>query len=59
MSSTSTLNIDDEWANFLSKNYNDDSSDCEKNNLDADAEEFEIEVSKPINKHSNNKTIKG
>ena len=50
---SSTLNIDDEWANFLSKNYNDDSSDCEKNNLDADAEEFEIEVSKPINKHSN------
>jgi hypothetical protein len=49
---SSTLNIDDEWANFLSKNYNDDSSDCEKNNYDAvadididpDEEEFEIEL---------------
>jgi len=46
---SSTLNIDDEWANFLSKNYNDDSSDCEKNDLDlnADGEEFEIELPKP------------
>jgi TATA-box binding protein (TBP) (component of TFIID and TFIIIB) len=46
---SSTLNIDDEWANFLSKNYNDDSSDCEKNDLDlnADGEEFEIEIPKP------------
>ena len=45
---SSNLNIDDEWANFLSKNYNDDSSDCEKNNsdlnADLDAEEFEIEI---------------
>lgn len=49
---SSTLNIDDEWANFLSKNYNDDSSDCEKNNLnlDSDGEEFEIEVSNTSNK---------
>ena len=31
---SSTLNIDDEWTNFLSKNYNDDSSDCENNNSD-------------------------
>jgi len=47
---TSTSNIDDEWANFLSKTYNDDSSDCEKNNSDVDAdayenaEEFDIEL---------------
>jgi len=49
---SSTLNIDDEWANFLSKNYNDDSSDCDKNDLDlhADEEEFEIEILKPSNK---------
>jgi TATA-box binding protein (TBP) (component of TFIID and TFIIIB) len=46
---SSTLNIDDEWANFLSKNYNDDSSDCDKNDLDLniDGEEFEIELPKP------------
>jgi TATA-box binding protein (TBP) (component of TFIID and TFIIIB) len=46
---SSTLNIDDEWANFLSKNYNDDSSDCDKNDLDlnVDGEEFEIELPKP------------
>ena len=49
---SSTLNIDDEWANFISKNYKDDSSDCENNN--ADTEEFEIEIEKPSsNKHSN------
>ena len=49
---SSTLNIDDEWANFLSKNYNDDSSDCDKNDLDlhADEEEFEIEIPKLSNK---------
>jgi hypothetical protein len=41
---SSTLNIDDEWANFISKNYKDDSSDCENNN--ADTEEFEIEIEK-------------
>jgi hypothetical protein len=35
---SSTLNIDDEWSNFLSKSYNDDSSDssdCENTNSDA------------------------
>ena len=30
-----TLNIDDEWTNFLSKSNNDDSSDCENNNIDS------------------------
>ena len=56
MSSTSPLNIDDEWANFISKNYKDDSSDCENNSseFNADTEEFEIEIEKPSsNKHSN------
>ena len=56
MSSTSHLNIDDEWANFISKNYKDDSSDCENNSseFNADTEEFEIEIEKPSsNKHSN------
>jgi hypothetical protein len=48
MSSTSPLNIDDEWANFISKNYKDDSSDCENNSseFNADTEEFEIEIEK-------------
>lgn len=36
-------NIDDEWSNFLSKNYNDDSSDGEHNNSDEE-----------INKNNNN-----
>jgi hypothetical protein len=36
-------NIDDEWTNFLSKNYNDDSSDGEQNNSDEE-----------INKNKNN-----
>jgi len=27
-------NIDDEWSNFLSKNYNEDNSDCEQNESD-------------------------
>ena len=56
MSSTSPLNIDDEWANFISKNYKDDSSDCENNSseFNADTEEFEIEIENPSsNKHSN------
>jgi|688.fasta_scaffold84727_4 hypothetical protein len=44
----SSLNIDDEWAKFLSKN-NDDSSDCEQNN-NSDAEEFEIELPKSSKK---------
>jgi hypothetical protein len=41
---SSTLNIDDEWANFLSKKDDDDSSDCENTNNFVDDEEFEIEL---------------
>jgi hypothetical protein len=41
---SSILNIDDEWANFLSKKYTDDSSDCEQMISDNCDDEFEIEI---------------
>ena len=44
---SSTLNIDDEWTNFLSKSYNDDSSDCENNNSDANDIDIDANNLKP------------
>ena len=44
---SSTLNIDDEWTNFLSKSYNDDSSDNENNNSDANDNDNDATEIKP------------
>ena len=47
---SSTLNIDSEWANFLSKsnNYDDDETNNSGVDVDTDADEFDIEL-KPTN----------
>ena len=41
---SSILNIDDEWANFLSKKGKDDYSDCDKNIINESDDEFEIDI---------------
>jgi hypothetical protein len=41
---SSILNIDDEWANFLSKKGTDDCSDYDKKIINEGDEEFEIEI---------------
>jgi hypothetical protein len=41
---SSILNIDDEWANFLSKKHTDNCSNYDKNIIDESDEEFEIDI---------------
>lgn len=41
---SSILNIDDEWANFLSKKNTDNCSNYDKNIIDESDEEFEIDI---------------
>jgi len=44
LSSTTTNNIDDEWSNFITNNYDDNSSTDEENNLHDEFNEKHIEL---------------
>jgi len=44
LSSTTTINIDDEWSNFITNKYNEDTSDDENNNLHDEFNEDDEEL---------------